>query len=90
MRLTVVALFSIALPAAAYGAVCSQQSSLEFEVECAKFGESCADHGCCDSLQCTFVSLLGMVCLLMVPFALIHVVLLSFYVEMHNCVTRRT
>jgi len=68
MRLTVLALF-IALPAAAYGAVCPQleQSSLQFKGNCAEFGESCADHGCCDTLKCTYFSFLGMVCL-MVPF----------------------
>jgi hypothetical protein len=74
MRLTVLALF-IALPAAAYGAVCPQQSSLEFE--CAPLGESCADVGCCNQLRCTYIPLFGMVCLV-ARFALIHVGLLSF------------
>lgn len=64
MRLTVLALL-IALPAAAYGAVCPQleQSSLEFKGECVQLGESCADRGCCDPLQCAYVYFLGIVCL---------------------------
>ena len=87
MRLTVLALF-IALPAAAYGAVCPQlgleYSSLEFKGNCAALGESCADRGCCDSLKCTYISLLGMVCLMIPISILIHLGLLSFYVEMHT------
>ena len=84
MRLTVLALF-IALPAAAYGAVCpqSEQSSLEFKGSCAAFGESCADRGCCDSLKCTFFSHLGMVCL-MVPFCSDSRWVTEHYVEMHT------
>ncbi len=39
MRLSFLALF-IALPAAAHATVCPQQSSLEFKVECAQFGQS--------------------------------------------------
>ena len=76
MRLTALALF-IALPAAAYGAVCPQQSSLEFKSKCANLGESCADRACCNRLQCTFVPRFGKVCP-EAPFALIHVGVLSF------------
>jgi hypothetical protein len=89
MRLPVLALFTV-LPAAAYGAVCPQQSSLEFKGTCAQFGESCADRGCCDSLKCTYVSLLGMVCLIVPFYSDSRWVTLSLYVEMHTCVTRRT
>ena len=79
MRLTVLALL-IALPAAAYGAACPQQNPLEFEGNCAKLTESCADRGCCDSLKCKFVPLFGMVCpsLMGAPFSLIYVWVLSF------------
>jgi hypothetical protein len=89
MRLTVLVLF-IALPAAAYGAVCPQQSSLEFKGECAPFGNSCADRGCCDSLKCTYFSFLGMVCL-MGPIFSDSRLGIELYAEMHTCViTRRT
>ena len=72
MRLSIVALF-IALPAAAYAAVCPQGPQLgstEFKVQCASRGEWCnADIPCCGRLQCAWNGF-SHVCL---TFALIHV-----------------
>ena len=76
MRLTVLALF-IALPAAAYAAVCPQQSSLEFAPNCSLLGQSCQNRGCCNSLRCKTIPIWGPVCLV-APFALIPVGVLSF------------
>jgi hypothetical protein len=52
MRLSVLALF-IALPAAAYAAVCPQQHPTIFEKECAERGDFCgSDIPCCGRLVC--------------------------------------
>src|ERR1019366_8762711 len=63
MRLTVLALF-IALPAAAYAAVCPQQHSIDSEVACAERGDWCNDEvPCCGRLECIWNGF-GGVCLL--------------------------
>jgi hypothetical protein len=52
MRLSVLALF-IALPAAAYAAVCPQQHSMDFEDTCYQGGKMCfRDKPCCEPFQC--------------------------------------
>ena len=71
MRLSVLALF-IALPAAAYAAVCPQQQDAMdyFQIDCAERGQWCNDSiTCCGRLQCLSngFSRVG------VTFALIHV-----------------
>src|SRR6266702_5967525 len=54
MRFSTLALL-IALPAAAYAAVCPQQFSVEPEYDCAEKGESCYGRTCCGDLQCVWV-----------------------------------
>ena len=54
MRLTVFALF-IALPAAAYAAVCPlQQLSMGHTDNCAKRGEDCHTNVCCSGICVTY------------------------------------
>jgi hypothetical protein len=69
MRLSFLALF-IALPAAAYAAVCPQQDTMDFNVQCAERGDYCNDSiPCCGRLQCV-PNGYGSVCLTL---TLIHV-----------------
>ena len=52
MRLSVLA-FVIALPAAAYAAVCTQQFSIDSGPQCAERGKWCnAEIPCCGRLEC--------------------------------------
>jgi len=52
MRLSVLA-FVIALPAAAYAAVCTQQFTIDSGPQCAERGEWCnAEIPCCGRLEC--------------------------------------
>jgi hypothetical protein len=64
MRLSFLALF-IALPAAAYAAVCPQQHPTIFEDECAERGDFCSyDIPCCGRLVCEWNGY-GSVCLML-------------------------
>ena len=71
MRLSVLALF-IALPAAAYAAVCPegpQQGSVDFHAACSERGQWCnSEIPCCGRLECVWNGF-SRVCL---TFALIH------------------